>query len=627
MIEQLTYDVTFPTTGKRFKNSLQFAPGLTAIVGGNESGKSLVLEFIRYAWFGKGALRGVASDYKNLSVTLTAIVKGKKVVVIRQPHSEKLYIDGVQTAVGAEAINKFIPMFLGFGLDVHDIALAAMQDNLHALTEMKPTARRAMIDQLTGTNVLESIEKECRVEAKELSKVASTLTESVSEPVPVPKPEGVDQLDALVKRRDDSLRIEGVRQALLEVERPQAPVEPEPVLGDEVELEALELLRHTVTADKLRLETELSQIPVPTLTPEQFEQYKLWLDYSKEKNRRGPEPEYTSEQLEGWKSDWNNINAPVVECPECGAEFVEASGVNPKNLTEPPLTLLQIKDQLDRHVHWSTPLEVVEYTGPTTDFTTERKAHEGVTRSSDIQLQLQRIIIPIDRSSNLNRLRDYKRNRAVYEEKQSRYQHEEKVWQEAQTKLQEIGEPEDLSEINTQISDIHSYQKLEASYQTQLAHYNSIATKITDHLRQAEGWESGMKALKATRLVVKQELVPSLSKASSFLLKSLSNGERELIIIDQDFNVTVDNQPLHTLSGSGKAVVNLALRIGLAQVLTSQVLSLFMGDEIDGSMDKNRVDATHETFKRLTQHIGQVILVTHKAIEADHTIEIGSNND
>ena len=45
---------------------------------------------------------------------------------------------------------------------------------------------------------------------------------------------------------------------------------------------------------------------------------------------------------------------------------------------------------------------------------------------------------------------------------------------------------------------------------------------------------------------------------------------------------------LETLSGSGKACANLALRIGLGQVLTNKVVSLFIGDEIDASMDTER---------------------------------------
>jgi hypothetical protein len=56
----------------------------------------------------------------------------------------------------------------------------------------------------------------------------------------------------------------------------------------------------------------------------------------------------------------------------------------------------------------------------------------------------------------------------------------------------------------------------------------------------------------------------------------------------REFDVVVDGQRLDTLSGSGKAVANLALRLGLGQVLTNNVLSVFVGDEIDASMDEDR---------------------------------------
>jgi hypothetical protein len=46
--------------------------------------------------------------------------------------------------------------------------------------------------------------------------------------------------------------------------------------------------------------------------------------------------------------------------------------------------------------------------------------------------------------------------------------------------------------------------------------------------------------------------------------------ERQSIVVDEEFDVTVDGQALDTLSGSGKAVANLALRLGLGQVLTNR---------------------------------------------------------
>jgi exonuclease SbcC len=102
----------------------------------------------------------------------------------------------------------------------------------------------------------------------------------------------------------------------------------------------------------------------------------------------------------------------------------------------------------------------------------------------------------------------------------------------------------------------------------------------------------------------------------------MTDGERRHVDVDHDFNITVDGQPLQTLSGSGKSVVNLALRIGLGQVLTSKVLPIFMGDEIDKDMDQVRASSTHNTFQSLREYLTQIILVTHKEVEADQVIQL-----
>jgi exonuclease SbcC len=99
---------------------------------------------------------------------------------------------------------------------------------------------------------------------------------------------------------------------------------------------------------------------------------------------------------------------------------------------------------------------------------------------------------------------------------------------------------------------------------------------------------------------------------------------RSAVVVDQEFDVTVDGQRLDTLSGSGKAVANLALRLGLGQVLTNNVLSLFVGDEIDASMDDTRAENLGSCIHQLAGKISQIIQITHKSgAEADWSISLG----
>ena len=88
-----------------------------------------------------------------------------------------------------------------------------------------------------------------------------------------------------------------------------------------------------------------------------------------------------------------------------------------------------------------------------------------------------------------------------------------------------------------------------------------------------------------------------------------------------------DGQRLDTLSGSGKAVANLALRLGLGQVLTNNVLSVFVGDEIDASMDDDRARNLHNSIQGLAGKISQIIHISHKTgVEADWSLTLSTEN-
>jgi exonuclease SbcC len=71
-------------------------------------------------------------------------------------------------------------------------------------------------------------------------------------------------------------------------------------------------------------------------------------------------------------------------------------------------------------------------------------------------------------------------------------------------------------------------------------------------------------------------------------------------------------------------VANLALRLGLGQVLTNNVLSLFIGDQIDASMDDTRARNLGGCVAHLAGKISQIIHITHKTgVDADRSISLG----
>lgn len=620
MLRYLEYSVAFPTTGREFANRIEFEPGLTAVTGRNEAGKTLILEMISYALFGKSALRGAAGDYRNLVVTLELDTLGSAVRIERARNRETLIVDGEESAVGAEAINKAVPALLGFGLDVFNIACAAQQGDIEALTNMKPTARKQMIDHLIGLDALEDIEKECKAEAKTHETVAASLAVSVTEPEPPVVPEGYEPSEDLEKKLRELEEHQRERDRLLLVKEPVAPVEP--VAPERVDVEALEAHeaeRQRVLQEKAHLEGKLAGMPEPTVSREDLERALAYQQYQEEVKRRGPEPEHPLHQLEEWEHVWeqkDRLHDDTVECPKCQHQFSayepDLDVVTIEALEEPPLVRTEITAQYRRHDLWSEPLEAVEeFTIP--NLQKEILAHANAEDRSTISATLGSLEVPPDLGGILRAAREYLQERAVFEERARSYRGELDAYEVSQRRLSELGDKSgDQQTVRNSLGDSRHYEALLRRYSDDQERYEAVVRQCAGERSAAEGFTKGAEALKQTRIRVKQELAPTLSLAASSLLARMTDGARRHIVVDHDLNIQVDGQPVQTLSGSGKSVVNLALRIGLGQVLTSKVLPIFLGDEIDASMDDERAGSTHETLQTLRDYLTQIIIVTHK---------------
>lgn len=630
MLKSLDYVVSFPTTGRTFQNRIEFAPGLTAITGRNEAGKTLNLEMISYCLFGKSALRGLASDYKNLTATLALEIRGQD-VLIERAKKETLTVDGEVRAIGAEAINKEIPAMLGFGLDVFNIACAAQQGDLDALTKMRPTERRQMVDRLVGLDLLEGIEKDCRSEAKTHRAVAESILLNLVQPQEPVQPEGYRPSEELAAELAVIEEHERERQRLSLIPQPVEPVEPTtPAFTDVEALEAHEAERQKALQVQAQLQGRLASLPEPTVSRGQLAKAVDYQEYQQECARRGPRPDYTAEQLEAFQRfyDLQRQAGDTVHCPKCEHEFVPTAPDLDLDafhaLAHPPITEGELTTQFRRLQLWDQPLDDVEAV-VLPDLQKEILAHACATDRTAILDQLRDLVIPADRAGDLRAARDFASQRAVYDERRARFDADMATFRDARARLGAMDDRSaEVTAAHGRISQARTFESELVRYNTELEHWQSGQERSRAERELAEGFARGSQSLLATRTRVKQELAPELSRAASTLLSAMTAGERRAVDVDEDFNILVDGQPLQTLSGSGKSVVNLALRIGLGQVLTSKVLPIFLGDEIDKDMDQLRAGSTHETMQNLRAYLKQIILVTHKEIDADNVLSLDS---
>lgn len=663
MLNHLKFDVTFPTTGRTFDRDITFQKGFGAISGANEQGKSMILEMIRYALFGTAALRGVASDYKSLKVELTFTVKGETYVAKRTGTTAKLFRGSEEIANGQKGVNNKVVEILGYGLKVFDTTNVANQGDLEKLGSMQPSERKQMVDSVIGLSVIDDLSKWCGQEANSIASLVSGMEDGLVEPVRPEEPAGYcgsDRLEpdlaALRAKRDELNQIKG-RLALPRVAKPAEPVAPSDASSQELET-LVEQARAYEAA-----QAELARLPSP---PPPFEEpdFEAW--EKREQILRNYQTSMTAEQIERAVADmellkrferldhlekqWKDlVDVGEHTCPACSHSWpIEgdrlekvreqmtqlqaelAGGVRP---AKPDMASVEVaRRQLQAWDKVKDEWERVKDAAPP-QFTRQQVAQwKAAQQAQARRAELEAIKPGVGGSKELNQLW---RARLAYEHELASYQERLNAWQESGTnrvideeRAAELAAvPHDLQALEQCYQEAKIFEDRMATYERAVQVYEQRRYQVDREKEKAEGYRKGREALTILRRLVKQHLIPSLNKVASHYLTKMTGGQRNVVEVNEDFEITIDGQPLNTLSGSGKAVANLALRFGLGQVLTNNVFSIFLADEIDASMDADRANNTALTLEYLAERISQILLVTHKYPQADYYIELEANEN
>lgn len=682
MIKSLEYTITFPPSnifplGRRFERDIRFDAGMTAITGHNEAGKSLNLEFIRFMLFGSKALRGLAEDYKTFKGDLTFSVKGTDWLISRKGTTDaKLYRvpETEPTVKGTKAVNLKVVELLGYGLDVFDAGNAILQGEAEKLGAMLPSERKKLVDSTIGLNIIDGLIDWVGLQAQNANKEAAAMTAVNVVPVEPERPVNYrpsaeiaterDATYALVRERDNlraffarplaepvtptwtgpdldstalKAKVEERQRVMMEISNllarrnaiPDTDLTEDHLLHQEHLIQAKEAWDRRVSF--------LRTYPMPSMTREEINEYGASLAH----NAKVDEAEKLKAKVEKLKAKGQH------ECPACHHTWdMEADMIAdleaqiaalpskrvPETYSKAALAVESAKlDAWERVADlWepmrniTAPLELPTMTAA--DVIRHRLALEKAEEKVKLDEQITSLVAPPDVSDLYERRIKYELSMAGYETLMATYL----AWkEEAMEKAVRIGELDafdldsKLHRLNVEFGEAVAYETSLNAYKVALAAYNSVKADIEEKIAEAEDFKKAVAALRDLKVRVKQYIIPSLNRVASHLLHQMTGGARSKIEIDEDFNISVDGQRLDTLSGSGKACANIAIRIGLGQVLTAKVFPVLLADEIDAAMDADRAGFTADALRGLQKHLGQIILISHKKLEADHYIKLG----
>ncbi|WP_082557941.1 AAA family ATPase [Methylobacterium sp. Leaf361] len=632
MIEQIAFTVRFPPTdhfplGRHFDRTIDFKAGMTGIVGPNEVGKSLCLEMIEFLLFGNKALRGAAADYKHLKASGTVLIRGERYYIERTAKNASLGTETGPLAVGTKPVNALLLKILGYGLDVFRVANVANQGDAERLSKMLPTERKAMVDKLIGADQIEAIASWCGEQALGLSREIAGLEAGLgAEPVKPVQPEGywpAGELHELVRQLRDAADAVVRAEAFLANEPVVPVVGPAPTDIPLATLEKADQILGLRTYDFNLADAELAAVAM-----ERWERRQRFVE------RYFPRPALTREQAaaeqqaQGLIRDLKRLKqTPEILCP-CGKPFTTADAEIARVAAElggldRPDPGFDLDTELAALKRWTSEVlaqwEELEGVQPAAELVHDPREAKGAVHVDDVQKALREL--GVDGKSRMEiqalagELRAYQAVCAARDGCAARHA----AWEAEAASVRDtlaaaraVASADRLAQAETLLAAVQVYDAQLATYQRSFADWAQGRDRLTDLRRELESWRNGKQAMNDLRADTKTYLVPALSRVASHLLNQMTGGARGRIAVDEDFEIQVDGQPLNTLSGSGKVCANLAVRLGLGRILTNGVFPVFMGDEMDASMDNDRAGHLHDALCALEGKLSQILVITHK---------------
>lgn len=630
--------------------AIDFTAGLTTICGKNGGGKTLIVEAVSFALFGVKELRGSKSDYsKDMSVELNIEIKGKLYKIVRTLDNCSIN----EVVVGTTECNKFISALLGFGPEVYNFSVYAKQAELTRLTDVAPAERKACIDSLIGAEKIDNVIKTIRSrinEAKTMMSAFQTTLDNLPD-ITLPAQPVVSREEAeedLAKARSYKSELDRKQKVRNEMERKfnsmvtvEPPKEPKDLLSEvEIKEERQRLADIFVRESRIKnLENTLCKIVVNEEEIPSEEEIDRQVGLAKNYNFVIPDcprpslsiteimvEDVKRIQFERWKK------SPETLCPKCGHSFRLEEAPEESKYSEE-----ELREQTKRHELWA---------GIPDDAETREKPKWALEELYSFRSELEHR--KLRESLLAEKALISTEGFETFEQDNVRLNESEDYWKKKHEadkangdkmilEMKIDGIDSEIKELIDELKNLPSVVDLEqvvyawTNYELQRKLFEQnektrgrVLVDISNKEIEIERLTKALEGMIEFKRRIKTYVIPSLESVASQMITEMSAGELNRFEISEDFDILLDGKKICLLSGSEKALANIALRLSLGRVLTKGVLSLFIADEIDASMSEERAEMVHSALLRLRKadKVNQILVITHKELECDNEIRI-----
>jgi exonuclease SbcC len=569
MIKSLTIE-NWPVHGNKH---FDFQEGIIAIQGPNESGKSLLFEAIGFCLHGSSALRRPAKDYKGIQSNMLFVVNGQTYKLERGLSKALLTGPDDLNVSGTTPVNQHVERLFGYSSKVFNVANMCRQDDIQRLALMSSAERKSTINNLIG---LEPVEKTIKVYKEILTGLRSEL-----KGIKQVEPEKRDPVDA-----PDLVRMETLKKVItahsrlkgLEVDRPD--VVEKPVVG-QAEYTGLVEKTSALKQAAMQVRSKIQQaelarlVPAPSIPLPELEQQ--WASFRAYVDNEALKAKGTT------------------TCDNCQhVQFLHPNALADLPPVKQPIISLSAAYQLEQA--YST-------------------ACTKLAELESLHAQLEKLSVQLnDLMNELESLGDVPKHWA-------HYWHYEKA---SQAYDQYVQSHNQLAVFTSSMTAEQAARELEQLEVQKLHHnlfcmYQSNAARwqqSVDNTEQAiDKNETIVKGLVLLHGTIKSNILPSLNAMASQLLDQMTDGKHPQLELAETMDILVDDETIDALSGSGRAVAHLALRLSLGSILTSRMFPVALFDEIDAGMDVKRSGNVMSVLGSMLDRFQQVFVISHKTLE------------
>jgi len=97
-----------------------------------------------------------------------------------------------------------------------------------------------------------------------------------------------------------------------------------------------------------------------------------------------------------------------------------------------------------------------------------------------------------------------------------------------------------LPDLQRHLSDALSFEQQLTACEALKTRLDELTSEVLAKRGSADEWRKVKDAMTILRGLVKQHLVPSLNRVASHLITGMTGGQRQSIVVDEDFDVTVN---------------------------------------------------------------------------------------